>query len=450
MSSFVLENNSVMVNGFQGLDTDLCLNLKPDGTVTVSDWEHRDVEGFYISCYIDNYTRTIADISFEKALRLLGIDSRTNFVKCGDVYVVESVDADDPVLPFEEDEPLGSFESQADVMFKNLTGGIYMISDAKTTSHKSISSFKQDEIVSGHYLITGIQTGTTKNGSPYLRATVQDRTAKIPVVFWDYHGSISELHNGEVVLLEGVVGAYDDKPQICLDTLELAADAVGEKYSFKELVPVAPINVRQATVELLKLAFSIADTDYRELCLTMLCRHRHAFLHIPAAKSVHHAFLHGLLMHTLNVAKTVNYYADAYGDFLLRDLLITGAILHDIGKIQEFEVSSCGLVKDYTIKGSISNHLIMGGEEVKEVAKSLEIRDSAIELLCHMILSHHGKFEYGAAVLPCLAEAELLHMADDMDAKLESCRAELESTNIGAFTEKIFALGNRRMIKHIG
>lgn len=447
MSSFILRNGSVMVNGFFDLEDHLCFNIYPKGTITVSDWEHRNADGFYIFCKIDGSLRVVEDFCFEKTLRFLGIDSRTKFVKCGEVYGIDWKDEDAQIVSFEEDEPLGDYDSQADKLFRSLTDGITTDYEEEPSSHKSISSFDRDDIVQGHYLLTGVQIGTTKNGSTYLRAVAQDKTGKIPVVFWDYCGDLSETNNGEVVYLEGTVGAYDDKPQLCLTALELA---VGGKYWFYDLVPLAPINVEAAVVDLLKLVFSIVDTDYRKLCMTMLCRHRQAFLYIPAAKSVHHAFLHGLLMHTLNVAKTVDFCANGYGDFLVRDLLITGAILHDIGKIQEFEVSSCGMVKNYTVKGSISNHLIMGAEEVKEVAKSLEIRDSAIELLCHMILSHHGKFEYGAAVLPCLAEAELLHMADDMDAKLESCRAVLESTNIGAFTEKIFALGNRGIIKHIG
>ena len=447
MSTFILDNDKVMVNGFNHLGDQLCFNMSPDGMITVTDWEHRNVNGFYVFCKIEGPLRYINDCCFEKMLRFLGIDSRTKFVWIGDVYALDRKDEDAEIVSLGDEEPLGDYDSQADKLFRSLTDGITTDYEEEPSSHKSISSFERDDIVQGHYLLTGVQIGTTKNGSTYLRAVAQDKTGKIPIVFWDYCGDLSEADNGEVVYLEGTVGAYDDKPQLCLTALELA---VGGKYWFYDLVPLAPINVEAAVVDLLKLVFSIVDTDYRKLCMTMLCRHRQAFLYIPAAKSVHHAFLHGLLMHTLNVAKTVDFCANGYGDFLVRDLLITGAILHDIGKIQEFEVSSCGLVKDYTIKGSISNHLIMGAEEVKEVAKSLEIRGSAIELLCHMILSHHGKFEYGAAVLPCLAEAELLHMADDMDAKLESCRAVLESTNIGAFTEKIFALGNRRMLNHIG
>ena len=193
---------------------------------------------------------------------------------------------------------------------------------------------------------------------------------------------------------------------------------------------------------------AMEDTDYQRVCREMLSRHRDAFVTIPAAKSVHHSFVHGLLMHTAYMMKTALFLAKLYGDLLDRDLLLAGAFLHDFAKIREFSLSPTGLVADYSVAGQLLGHLVMGAEETAQVCRELNIPEEKSLLLQHMILSHHGTPEFGAAVVPACAESELLSYIDMMDSRMEIYRETLEKTEQGAFSDRIFALDNKRIYRH--
>ena len=146
--------------------------------------------------------------------------------------------------------------------------------------------------------------------------------------------------------------------------------------------------------------------------------------------------------------KTAVWLAGLYGDFLDRDLLLAGTFLHDFSKIQEFKVSQTGLVTDYTTEGQLLGHLVMGAQEAAEVCAACSVPSDRAMLLQHMILSHHGEPEFGAAVLPQCAEAELLSYIDLIDSRMEIYREVLEKTEVGQFSDRIFALDNKRLYRH--
>ncbi len=219
------------------------------------------------------------------------------------------------------------------------------------------------------------------------------------------------------------------------------AKQVNDNYDIRDLVPTAPLDVDAAVAEVRDILNSIEDSEYRQLCQTMLERHMAAFETIPAAKSVHHAFRSGLLMHTLNMLRAADSLARLYCEVIDRSLLIAGTFLHDFGKEPEMERSELGLVTNYSVPGLLLGHLYMGAREVAKLAAEQGMSEEKAMLLQHLILSHHGQPEYGAAVEPQCAESELLSIIDLMDSCMEIYAEAITELKPGAFSGKLFALG---------
>lgn len=207
------------------------------------------------------------------------------------------------------------------------------------------------------------------------------------------------------------------------------------------LVPVAPIDADAYLQKVYDLLDSMKDADYQRLCRELLRRHLADFQQIPAAKSVHHGFLRGLLMHTVDMLTMADFLAGQYRAVIDRDLLLTGTLLHDFAKSKEFAFSELGLVTNYSTGGQLLGHLVMGAQEVANTAKELGIPDDKSMLVQHMILSHHGEPEFGAAVRPLFAEAELLSCIDMIDSRMEIYREVLNDLSVGEFSDRIFCLG---------
>lgn len=300
--------------------------------------------------------------------------------------------------------------------------------------------------ISGCFLLKQASMRSTTSGKPYLSGQLADKTAAVELKVWDYTGSLGEADQGKVIYMQGRVSEFRGSLQITADRLRLAGPE--DPYRLSDLVPSAPIDVNRTLAELEQMLSAMEDKDYQAVCREMLTRHREQFVTIPAAKSVHHSFLHGLLMHTVYMMKTALFLSKLYGEFLNRDLLLAGAFLHDFAKMQEFTLSPAGLVSDYSVSGQLLGHLVMGAEETAQVCRELGTPEEKSMLLQHLILSHHGEPEFGAAVLPACAESELLSYIDMMDSRMEIYRETLEKTEPGAFSDRIFALDNRRIYRH--
>ena len=213
------------------------------------------------------------------------------------------------------------------------------------------------------------------------------------------------------------------------------------------LVPTAPIDCGAAMEDLRRAAASITDPDYRAVAEAMLEAHGETLASIPAAKSVHHAFLGGLLMHTANMVKIADFLAGMYPETIDRSLLLTGTLLHDMAKAQEFVFSQLGLATDYSIKGQLLGHLVMGAQDAAETAARLGVPEEKSVLLQHLILSHHGEPEFGAAVRPLCAEAELLSLIDAVDSRMEIYRETYDTMEPDTFSPRIFAL-EKKVFRH--
>lgn len=299
----------------------------------------------------------------------------------------------------------------------------------------------------GFYLLASIRRLISSKGAPYLSTMLSDCSGSINAMVWDYTGSLADKDEGKVIKVRGTVTEYKGALQVTVDRIRLANDV--DPYNISDLVPTAPVDVEQELSAVRNLIVSIEDSDYRSICEAMLQQYIQSFTNIPAAKSVHHSFLHGLLMHTSNMMKTADHLALQYKGIVDRSLLIAGTFLHDLAKRLEFTFSELGLVTSYSIKGQLLGHLVMGAQDVAEISRELGIPDEKSVLLQHLILSHHGIPEYGAAVEPKCAEAELLSYIDLIDSRMEIYREAFDDIEVGNVSENaVLGLG-KRVYRHM-
>lgn len=295
--------------------------------------------------------------------------------------------------------------------------------------------------VEGFFILSNAFSKVAVNGKPFLNAVLEDCTGTIEGKVWDYSGSISSADIGEVVKIRGTVSEFRGVQQMNIDRIRMAEGT--DSYQIKDLVPTAPIDVEVSYRKITTIVDGIEDPDYAAICREMLRRHGEQFKIIPAAKSVHHGFLNGLLMHTLFMLETADHMAKLYSSVIDRSLLLAGTLLHDFSKIEEFTVSRLGLVTDYSVKGNLLGHLVMGAQEVAKVAETLKTPEEKSVLLQHMILAHHGEPEYGAAVRPQCAESDLLSYIDMIDSRMEIYRETLQEVPEGEFSKRIFTIDHR-------
>lgn len=304
--------------------------------------------------------------------------------------------------------------------------------------NKRISDMTPGDAVEGFYLLKAAASKTSTSGSQYLNAVLSDVSGSIETKVWNYPGPIGAADEGSVVKIRGTVQAFRGASQLSVERIRLAQKT--DPYELSAIIPVAPMDAEEMLSSVETMVASLRDDDYRAICTEMLARHLEAFRSIPAAKSVHHSFLKGLLMHTGNMMIIADHLAELYADAVDRDLLLAGTLLHDFAKEEEFTFSELGLVTEYSTKGKLLGHLAMGAQEIAEIAKQLHVPEEKSVLLQHMILSHHGEPEFGAVVRPQCAESELLSLIDLIDSRMEIYREALASVPEGKFSQRIFAL----------
>ena len=279
-----------------------------------------------------------------------------------------------------------------------------------------IREIKDNQNVEGLFMVREVSRQETKNGSPYLAMTLMDASGEMACRVWDNADRfLKECRPGGIVRVRGQAQAYKGVIQLRVDHLE--AVEVGD-LEMGLFIPAAPGDLKEMWQELNVLAKSISDPHFRALALACLGNRKlgELFRKAPAAKHMHHAYLGGLLEHTLGVARLADRVAELYPD-LDRSLLLTGALLHDLGKLTEFDYESYPY--DYSDRGRLVGHMVLGLEMIRELAAGLpDFPEERLTRLQHLILSHHGRHEYGSPTLPMLLEAFVLHFIDDLDAKI--------------------------------
>ena len=312
----------------------------------------------------------------------------------------------------------------------------------KVYEKMTIAEMEPGNNVEGYFVLQRGNVKTSNNGKDYLACRLSDRNGEIEGKMWDY---VSDIHEnvGAVVKIRGVVQEYNGNRQLIIERIRKAQE--GDPYDLKDLVPSAPINIPVVLGEIERLLKTLNDDTYRSIALGAFERMKEDLKTFPAAISVHHAFLGGLLMHTYNIMQMCLAAGQVYGsDIINMDLLLTGAFCHDMGKRKEFLRSELGLVTEYSVLGQLMGHLVMGAQEIAEIAQELNIpvNSEPVILLQHMLLSHHGELEFGSPVVPKIIEAEILSRMDMLDARVESYREVIEDTEIGNVSDYIKNLGH--------
>ncbi len=311
---------------------------------------------------------------------------------------------------------------------------------------KYIKELREGERVQGIYLCKQKTSAITKNGKPYDNVILQDKTGTIDCKIWDVGSAgIGDFDAHDYVDIVGDVQIYNNAPQITIKRARVAGEG---EYNPGDYLPVSSRNIDEMYNELLGFINSV-DNHYLKALLELFFVEDKAFIkkfrYTSAAKTVHHGFVGGLLEHTLSVTNTCDYFAGKY-PLLKRDLLITAAIFHDIGKVKEL---SAFPENDYTDEGNLLGHIVMGYEMIGEAVKNIEGFPKSLEdELKHCILAHHGKLEFGSPKKPALVEAVALNFADDIDAKMETFKEIFDSaTDFGWLGYNKLLETNIRMTK---
>ncbi|MCI8798989.1 3'-5' exoribonuclease YhaM family protein [Acetatifactor muris] len=292
---------------------------------------------------------------------------------------------------------------------------------------KFIRELKEGDRVFDIYLCKHKQSAVTKNGKPYENVILQDKTGTIDAKVWDPgNPGIGDYDSLDYIEVYGDVNNFQGTLQINVKRIRVCKEG---EYNPADYLPVSSKDRDVMFQELLNLVKGIENSWFRQLLEAFFVKDEDfakKFRYSSAAKTVHHGFVGGLLEHTLSVTKLCDYYCRAY-PVLKRDLLLTAAMCHDIGKVKEISPFP---ENDYTDDGQLLGHIVMGSQMVAE--KAAEIAGFPHVLLTqlqHCILAHHGKYEYGSPKLPALMEALALNYADDTDAKLETFKEILENNS---------------------
>lgn len=293
------------------------------------------------------------------------------------------------------------------------------------TSETCIGDFAEGDTIEGFYALRDANLGTTTGGKPYIRLVVADKTGTVPGNVWDATPELfrSLTVNG-VVKIRATVETYRGALQLRVGKIRPAAEGEADP---QQLLPVTPADRDALRQDLEALLASVTDPDYAALLGAFFGDpgFRDSFFHAPAAKENHHAYLGGLAEHTLSLCRIADAFCQATTTPLNRDLLIAGTLLHDVGKIEEL---GTGASIEYTDRGKLLGHLIFGTIWVEERVAGLPgFPAEKKHLVQHMILSHHGRFEYGSPVLPKTPEALALHHIDNLDAKTVAARRLIDA-----------------------
>jgi len=316
-----------------------------------------------------------------------------------------------------------------------------------------LAAYEEGKPFDSFFLVLSKQQRTTKTGKPYLNLQFADKSGQLEARVWEPNDPriAKDVEQGDVVKVRGSVSVFDGKLQMKVDQLR---KATADETDKADLMPATTYDVDELWAQLRSFVNGFTDPHLKLLLDTLLDDERigDKFREAPAAKQLHHAWLGGLLEHVVSLLTLADRVAPNY-PILNRDLLMTGVILHDIGKIQELEWE---IGFEYSVEGVLLGHIQMGYELAARTMDSLpDFPPRLRTLVLHMILSHHGKLEFGSPKLPMIPEALALSFIDDFDAKMMAMqqafeKAQREGKAADEFTDKVWALENRQLLSTKG
>ncbi len=279
---------------------------------------------------------------------------------------------------------------------------------------------RENQEITGFFAAASKQVRTGRDGGRYFALTLVDRTGQIDGRMWEIEDA-GPFDAGDVVKLRGEVCRFNERLQIKVEKIRRAAEG---EYELGDFAPQSQRDIGEMWAELETWVGSIRDADLKALLEAFLndAEIVRALREAPAAKGLHHAWIGGLLEHILSLMEMSELAAQHYPE-VNRDLLLTGVVLHDIGKLKELR---WGTSFDYTMEGQLLGHITIGIGMIEQKIAGIPNFPAPKRLLVeHLVLSHHGEYEYGSPKLPMTAEAVLLHYLDNLDAKMQTVRSEL-------------------------
>lgn len=291
---------------------------------------------------------------------------------------------------------------------------------------KYIETLREGDKLSDIYFCKHKTSAVTKNGKPYDNVILQDKTGQIDAKIWEPNSmGIDDFDAMDYVDVVGDVTCYNGALQVSIKRVRKVSEG---EYDVKDYLPCTNKDVEEMYKELVSLIGSVKNIYLNRLLKNFFVENGDfvtKFKKHSAAKSVHHSFVGGLLEHTLSVTKMCDYYAKTYSA-INRDLLLTAAMFHDMGKIYELSEFP---INDYTDEGQLLGHIVMGVELIGAEIRKIDGFPTALaNQLKHCILAHHGEYEYGSPKKPAIIEALALNMADNTDAKLQTMTELLNSS----------------------
>lgn len=290
-------------------------------------------------------------------------------------------------------------------------------------------------------LISNVTKGVSTNAMTYLNITLQDASGTIEAKKWEANEEDIKFYVvGKIIHVSGDVNLYRNSLQFKIASSQLVDNST---IDYQDFVISAPVKIEVLEQQLHEYMDKVQDEDVKKLMVALIEKFYQPLLTHPAATRNHHEYCSGLLYHSVAVAKLCESLANFY-EGIDKDILIAGALLHDLGKIIEL---SGPIVPTYTTEGRLIGHISLMQAEIREMAHKLNINNEVPMLLEHMVLSHHGKREFGSPVLPMTREALLLSIADDIDAKMNMLDKAYKEVGDGEFTQRIYPLDERNFYK---
>lgn len=304
-----------------------------------------------------------------------------------------------------------------------------------------IRDFEANTRIETLMLVGSVNGGVTNSGAPYLSIALRDNSGSIDGKLWDVKpDQQAVVVAGKVIDVIADVIMYRNNLQLKVIDVKAVDQSDVDMGEFIQGSPIPMERLRQTIYGAID---NIDNFEIKAIVSALYNKYDKEIFSSPAAAKNHHEFYGGLATHIAGMLNLANTVCDLY-PYLDRDLLCAGVLLHDIGKIKELGGVS---VTEYTLEGKLLGHISISQTMVQETADELGIEGETVTLLRHMVLSHHGQYEYGSPVLPSTLEAEALHYIDDFDARMTMIKKEIDKTKEGEFTGRIFSLDNRMFYK---
>jgi 3'-5' exoribonuclease len=305
----------------------------------------------------------------------------------------------------------------------------FFVQDAAAHEGKDIVSF---------FAVAGKQVRPRRAGGSYVHLALVDRTGKIDGKIWEMAVMTDDIHEDDIVKVKGRIGRYQNQLEISVNRIRKADES---EIDLSDFLKVSSCDIESLWKEMMTFAESVQRPEIRLLLLTIIRDPGIAPLlrRSPAATSFHHAFLGGLVEHIVCLCRLSAKVHELYR-WLNRDLMIAASILHDIGKIHELSYMRCTI--NYTDRGKLVGHISIGLHVLRAAADRVEgMSLETMDVLEHLVISHHGKLEYGSPVEPGCAEAVIFHFLDHADSQLAAIKEQLDLPNALLWTERVPSLG---------